>query len=112
MSDAHGPIRDLDLGDVEAGLSDGSILLVDVREPEEHAGGMIPGSVAMPLSQFDPSALPSAPGKRVVFSCAAGIRSRGAIALSRAAGLDLSEHFVDGYKGWVGAGLPVVPPGG
>lgn len=108
MTDPAAPIRDLGLDEVEAGLADGSMLLVDVREPHEQEDGMIPGSVAMPLSSFDPADLPEGAGKRIVFSCAAGVRSRRAIALSRAAGLDLSEHFVGGYKGWVSAGLPVV----
>ena len=48
------PIVDLDRQAVKAGLQDGSIVLVDVREPHEFAAGHIPGSVSMPLSVFDP----------------------------------------------------------
>jgi rhodanese-related sulfurtransferase len=100
-------IVDLDLDEVRRGLADGSMLLVDVREPHEFAAGRIPGSVNHPLSAFDPGALPAGEGKRVVFSCAAGVRSLRAIELAQAAGLDLREHYRGGFKEWSGAGEPV-----
>jgi rhodanese-related sulfurtransferase len=103
-------ITDLSVREVQDGLADGSMLLVDVREPQELASGMIPGSIAMPLSRFDPSAIPEAAGRRVVFTCAAGIRSRIAIEAARRAGLDVSEHLAAGYKGWVAAGGDVIMP--
>lgn len=103
-------IIDLGVDDVMAGLADGSMLVVDVREPHELAQGMIPDSVAMPLSQFDPAALPNPGDKRLVFSCAAGVRSRIAIEAARRAGLDVGEHLAPGFKGWVAAGGPVVHP--
>ena len=100
-------IKDLDLAAVKAGLADGSMLVVDVREPQEFAGGHIPASISMPLSGFDPRALPVGEGKRIVFSCAAGVRSMQAIALAQAAGLDLDEHYRGGFKEWWGRGEPV-----
>ena len=72
MSEAP-KVIDLDREAVKQGLREGSFVLVDVREPHEFAAGHIPGAVSQPLSTFDPSALPQ--GKRVVFSCAAGVRS-------------------------------------
>ncbi len=57
------------------GVADGTILVIDVREPPEFAAGHIPGSVLMPLSQFDPASIPAPAGQRIVFSCAAGVRS-------------------------------------
>ena len=82
------------------------MLLVDVREPHEFQAGAIPGSVSMPLSQFDPAALPTGRG-RIVFSCAAGVRSMRAIELAQAAGLDLNEHYAGGFKEWARSGEPV-----
>lgn len=101
-------IVDLDVDDVRAGLADGSMLVVDVREPQELAQGMIPASIPMPLSRFDPSALPTGDDRRLVFSCASGVRSRIAIEAAREAGLDVSEHLAPGFKGWVAAGGEVV----
>jgi rhodanese-related sulfurtransferase len=98
------PIVDLDREAVKAGLQDGSIVLVDVREPHEFAAGHIPGSVSMPLSVFDPDALPAG---RVVFSCAAGVRSVRAAEFAQAAGRDIREHYRGGFKDWVQAGEAV-----
>lgn len=98
-------IRDVDTRELLAGLGDGSIVLVDVREPHEFAAGRIPGSRSMPLSRFAPDELPQT--GRVVFSCAAGVRSRTAIEMCSAAGLDLCEHYPAGFKGWANAGQPV-----
>jgi rhodanese-related sulfurtransferase len=97
----------LDIDDVRTGLADGSILVVDVREPHEFAAGRIPGSVSLPLSRFDPGALPVGEGRRIVFSCAAGVRSLQAMALAQAAGLDLSEHYRGGFKEWAAMGETV-----
>ena len=100
-------IVDLDLDEVKRGLEDGSMLLVDVREPHEFAAGHIPNSVSHPLSTFDPAALPIGEGKRIVFSCAAGVRSIRAIEFAQAAGLGLREHYKGGFKEWSLAGEPI-----
>jgi rhodanese-related sulfurtransferase len=66
-----------------------------------------PGSISRPLSTFDPGELPAEPGRRVVFSCAAGVRSVRAIELAQAAGLDVDAHYRGGFKDWALAGEPV-----
>ncbi|KFG68969.1 rhodanese-like domain-containing protein [Microvirga sp. BSC39] len=104
MSEAQHVI-DLDREAIKQGLREGSLLLVDVREPHEFAAGHIPGSVSLPLSSFDPSDLPE--GKRIVFSCAAGVRSVRAIEFAQAAGRDIREHYKGGFKDWAAAGEPV-----
>jgi rhodanese-related sulfurtransferase len=100
-------VRHLELADVKDGLADGSMLVVDVREPHEFALGHIPGSVLLPLSQFDAGLIPMAAGKRIVFSCAAGVRSMQALAIAQGAGLDLCEHYRGGFKDWVSNGQQV-----
>lgn len=102
-------IRDLIFEEVRDGLADGTLLLVDVREDREHAAGMIPGSVPMPLSRFDPSQLPEGAG-RIAFSCAAGVRSRQAAEICRLFGLPHGEHYLGGYKDWLARGGPVTTP--
>jgi rhodanese-related sulfurtransferase len=97
-------VRHLDHDTVKAGLADGSMLIVDVRESHEFAAGHMPGAVSLPLSRFDPAEIPSASGKRVVFSCAAGVRSMQALAIAQAAGFDLFEHYRGGFKEWAMAG--------
>ena len=100
-------VVDLDLDEVKSGLAGGSILLVDVREPHEFAAGHIPGSVSHPLSTFDPAALPRGEGKRIVSSCASGVRSVRAIEFAQAAGRDIREHYKGGFKDWAAAGEPI-----
>jgi rhodanese-related sulfurtransferase len=99
-------IIDLDIDEVKAGLASGAMTLVDVREPHEFAAGHIPGSISHPLSTFDPEELGRIEG-RIVFSCAAGVRSVRAIELAQAAGLEVSEHYQGGFKEWAMMGEPV-----
>jgi rhodanese-related sulfurtransferase len=99
-------VVDLEREDVKRGLRDGSITLVDVREPHEFAAGHIPGSVSHPLSTFDPQALREI-GGRLVFSCASGVRSVRAIEFAQAAGLAVNAHYAGGFKDWAMAGEPI-----
>ncbi|SCY73481.1 rhodanese-like domain-containing protein [Microvirga guangxiensis] len=105
MNASTSTVVDLDREDIKQGLQNGTILLVDVREPHEFAAGHIPGAVPHPLSTFDPSVLPE--GKRIVFSCQAGVRSVRAIEFAQAAGLNINEHYKGGFKDWALAGEAV-----
>ena len=102
-----GTITHLSPAEVRQGLADGSILLVDVREANEIQAERIPGATAFPLSAFDPSALPAAEGKRIVFSCRSGQRSQQAVAYAQKAGLPYEEHMKGGIIGWREAGFEV-----
>jgi rhodanese-related sulfurtransferase len=101
--------NDIGLDALKAGLANGSILLVDVREADEFAAGHIAGALFNPLSRFDPSKLPvPAAGQRVVIYCRSGRRSVNAMEQARLAGrLDADTHFGGGILAWLGAGEPV-----
>ncbi len=81
-------------------------MLVDVREPNETAIESYPDAVLMPLSQFDPSALPDPGGKQVVFACGVGKRSVAAALAAQEAGLPYDAHLEGGLRAWKAAGLP------
>jgi rhodanese-related sulfurtransferase len=102
-------VEDVTLKDLKAGLADGSIVLIDVREPNEFMAGHIPGSILNPLQSFDTDALPAPqPGTRIVFSCRSGRRSIAALGLAQQAGRDdIRAHYPGGMLGWEGAGEPV-----
>lgn len=100
-------VEDLTRSDIKTGLAAGTITVVDVREPHEYAAGHIPGALSMPLSAFDPAALPLGSGKRVVFSCAAGVRSMQAAMIARSHGVAIDAHYRGGFRDWVMAGEPV-----
>ena len=99
--------RDVSIDEVKQGLADGSILLVDVREPHEFAAAHIPGAVNVPLSTFDPAEIAAQPGQKVVFSCRSGVRSLKAIDAAVTAGFPFDAHYPGGMLGWVGAGEAV-----
>jgi rhodanese-related sulfurtransferase len=101
-------IEDVSLDDLKRGLADGSILLVDVREPNEWDAGHISGATLQPLSSFDPSELPREEGKRVVLQCRSGKRSATALAIAQANGRgDVRAHYGGGMLEWTAAGEPV-----
>ena len=94
--------KEIGLEELKAGLADGSLVIVDVREPNEFEAGRIPGSVINPLSAFNVSQLPTE--KRVILSCRSGNRSKTAYAMAQAAGrTDVDTHFAPGFLGWAAA---------
>ena len=99
-------VQDLYPEEVAKGITEGKILLVDVREPNETEAERYPEAVYMPMSEFDPSALPDPGGKQVVFACRSGNRSVTASLVAQTAGLPYNAHLAGGIKGWKEAGLP------
>jgi rhodanese-related sulfurtransferase len=99
-------VHDLTPDEVSKGMADGRYLLVDVREPNEVAVEAYPGAVVVPLSTFDPAAIPDPGGKQVVFACRSGKRSVTASLAAQAAGLPYDKHLAGGILGWKAAGMP------
>jgi rhodanese-related sulfurtransferase len=79
-------------------------VLVDVREPAEHAGERIPGSHLVPLSTFDPARVPQEPGKKLVLHCVMGARSAQAGQQLLAAGVVEVWNLQGGIQAWKDAG--------
>ena len=104
-------VQDLMPEEVSRGMAEGHFLLVDVREPNEVAAEAYPGAVVVPLSTFDPGAIPDPRGKQVVFACRSGKRSVAASLAAQAAGLPYDKHLAGGILGWKAAGLPTRPGG-
>jgi rhodanese-related sulfurtransferase len=102
-------VRDLTPQDVARGLAEGRILLVDVREPNETDIERYPDAVLLPMSVFDPAAIPDPGGRQVVFACRSGNRSVTASLAAQAAGLPYDAHLAGGIKAWTAAGLPTEP---
>jgi rhodanese-related sulfurtransferase len=91
---------------VAEGLRAGRMLLVDVREPNETVLERYPGAVIVPLSAFDPDAIPDPQGKQVVFACRSGRRSITASVAAQDAGYPYKSHLAGGIIAWKQAGLP------
>jgi len=99
-------VHNLTVDEVAQGLKEGRMLLVDVREPNEIAAEAYPDAVVMPLSSFDPTALPDPEGKQVVFACRSGRRSVTASLAAQEKGYAYSSHLAGGILAWKAAGLP------
>jgi rhodanese-related sulfurtransferase len=91
---------------VATGVREGRILLVDVREPNETSVESYPEAVIVPLSSFDPAAIPDPQGKQVVFACRSGRRSITASVAAQDAGYPYCAHLAGGIIAWKAAGLP------
>jgi rhodanese-related sulfurtransferase len=102
-------VRDLAPEEVARGIAEGTALLIDVREPSETAVERFPHAFCLPMSQFDPAAIPDPQGRRVVFACRSGNRSVTASLIAQAAGLPYDAHLAGGINAWKTAGLPTEP---
>ena len=76
-------------------------IVIDVREPYEHAICSIPGAALIPmarlpgrLSEFDPS-------REVVVHCRSGARSARAVAMMRSRGFTKARNLAGGVLAWV-----------
>src|SRR6187401_520714 len=99
-------VQNLTPEDVARGMAEGKMLLVDVRELNETAVESYPDAVIVPLSSFDPTAIPDPAGKQVVFACRSGKRSITASVAAQDAGYPYSAHLAGGIIAWKAAGLP------
>ena len=99
-------VTNLTADEVAAGLREGRILLVDVRELNETDVESYPDAVIVPLSVFDPTAIPDPQGKQVVFACRSGRRSITASVAAQDAGYAYNAHLAGGIIAWKEAGLP------
>jgi len=91
---------------VARGLTEGRMLLVDVRELNETTTESYPEAVVLPLSAFDPAAIPDPQGKQVVFACRSGRRSVTASLAAQDGGFPYKSHLAGGIIAWKAAGLP------
>lgn len=82
------------------------VVLIDVRTPVEYAFEHIAGAMLFPMSSFDAAKLPTQDGKRIVFHCGSGMRSKKVAERCAAAGLMRLAHMEGGFGAWKAAKLP------
>jgi adenylyltransferase/sulfurtransferase len=92
--------RDMTASELKAWQASGRPhVLVDVREPREHAAGAIDGDVLIPLGQLADRVDELPAGTPIVAYCQGGGRSARAVALLRELGCE-AHNLVGGYVGW------------
>ncbi|KRD03878.1 MULTISPECIES: rhodanese-like domain-containing protein [unclassified Streptomyces] len=89
--------------------SDGTVVLLDVRETPEWNAGHAPDALHLPLSRLVAGvSLPAAAqGRPVVTICRSGHRSRQAAKLLTVRGVQAMD-VTGGMTAWARAGLPVI----
>jgi rhodanese-related sulfurtransferase len=80
--------------------------VVDVRNPGETEGGMLPGARAIPLAALTDALGTLDRGAPVVVYCASSYRSIIAASVLAEAGFADVSDVLGGYNAWVAAGLP------
>lgn len=96
------PVPEIDAEALARLLNGEGVLLLDVREPEERAIGLIPGSHAWPLGLLLDGHLPERLDRPVVAYCASGIRSARAVAALTRAGVSGVHSLAGGIAAWRG----------
>jgi molybdopterin/thiamine biosynthesis adenylyltransferase/rhodanese-related sulfurtransferase len=112
-------IAQVDPGEVNEALSadgasngDGSIALIDVRESEEVARGLIPGAKHVPRGHLESRIEGAVPDRsqHVVLYCASGNRSALAAKTLQELGYENVESMTGGYTLWKDRGYKVEVP--
>ncbi len=99
-------LREIDAETTKRLLDSGEAVLIDVREPGEHARERIPGVPLVSISAFDIARIRELAGsKAVVLHCASGIRSARAAETLHGAGLTNVMHLKGGLPTWRAAGF-------
>ena len=87
---------------------DGTVLILDVRPPEEYAAGHIPGAISLPLDQLEERLVDLPPETEIVAYC------RGTYCVLAPQALQVlhrrgyqARRLQDGLPEWRRAGLPV-----
>ena len=92
------------------GKSDDSAYVLDVRSPEEYAGGHVPGAVNIPYDQIASRLAEVPKDKDVVLYCKSGRRAGIAAEVLASQGYARLQHLVDDIVAWVEKGRPVETP--
>jgi rhodanese-related sulfurtransferase len=94
----------------------GQAVLIDIREPQEHATGVAAGAKLLPMSQISKrlSEIPTDPAKPVLLICNTQNRSANTLhALRTQISADKYAHVRcvhGGMSEWARRGWPMVPP--
>lgn len=90
----------------------GRAILIDIREPNEHATGVAKGAQLLPMRQLNTrlAEIPTAPDKPVLLICNTQNRSSSTLAALRERGYAHVRFVQGGMSEWNRRGWPVVKP--
>lgn len=102
----------MNLETARAAIDAGQVQLFDLREPQEHAGGVARGAHLLPMSQLGArlGEIPRDPAQPVLLICQTQNRSSKVAAALRERGYTNVRYVHGGMGGWAGKGWPMVAP--
>ena len=115
VAEARARVAEVSTEDV-ATMSDGSILLLDVREPGEFQAGFLPGAVNVPRGMLEAKADPSMPPhdarladreQAIIVYCASGARSLLAASTLLEMGFTNVKSMAGGFSAWQQGGREI-----
>ena len=91
----------------------GRAVLIDIREPDEHATGVARGAQLLPMRQLSArlAEIPTDPVKPVLLICNTQNRSRATLKALRERGYGHVRFVEGGMSEWARRGWPLVKPG-
>jgi len=98
----------ISVDEARAMLERGEAVMVDVRNPDEYHAGHVKGALWIPVDQILQRAHQLPRDKKLLFICAAGVRSALAAEMAAAAGLDPENLYnvEEGTPTWIRKGYP------
>ena len=113
VAEAKSHIREVNVQEAQAML--GKVLVLDVREPSEYAGGCLPGAANIPrgVLEFKIDGHPGFQGQRdaeILVYCLSGGRSALAVDTLQKLGWSNAVSLAGGLTAWTQAGAATVAP--
>ena len=100
------------LDEARAQLDAGKAVVIDIREPDEHARGVAPGMRLLPMRQLSArlAEIPTDPAQPVLLICNTQNRSSAVLRALRERGYTHVRYVTDGMSEWARRGWPLVAP--
>lgn len=107
---AHSDVVSLDTARAE--FEAGRAVLIDIREPDEHATGVVKGAQLLPMRQLGRrlAEIPTSPSKPVFLICNTQNRSSATLRALRERGYQHVHYVQGGMSQWASRGWPMVKP--
>lgn len=84
-----------------------NVFLLDVRTPQENSQGRLPGTVLIPIGEFERRIGEVPKNKTIVVYCAVGSRSKPVAEFLSQRGYKEVYNMADGIVGWYRNGFPL-----
>ena len=109
---AQGEDRSVSLAQARADHEGGRVVLIDIREPDEHATGIAAGARLLPMRQLAArlGEIPMDTSKPVLLICNTQNRSKAAADALRERGYNHVRYVHGGMSEWARRGWPMVKP--